>query len=261
MITKLGGVHEFGDVHSRLRLSTASCTRTSTTARERSVVPMDSVLTVASAAAAGVSRHAIAHQVSRGRWLRLLPGVYLTHGGTPTPVERAAAALLFAGEGAVLSGSHALQRYAVRSAPLSVAKILVLTPMSNARRSAGFVFVRRTHLAPAQPVRIGRLAVAPITRAVIDACLGLRSQRTVRAIVAEVVQRRRCSAADLAAELAVSGRRGSAFCRAAILEVGAGAWSAPECEVGELFRRAHLPGFEQNIDVCDEAGDWLACGD
>lgn len=52
-----------------------------------------------------------------------------------------------------------------------------------------------------------------------------------------------------------------AFCRAAIREVGAGAWSAPECEVGELLRAAELPAFEQNVDVYDAAGNWLACGD
>ena len=137
----------------------------------------------------------------------------------------------------------------------------MLTPLRNAQRSAGFVVVRRTHLSPIRPVQRGGLALAPIPRAVIDTCMGLRSQGTVRSIVAEVVQRGRCSAAELGVELARSATRDSAFCRAAIREVGAGAWSAPECEVGELLRAAELPAFEQNVDVYDAAGNWLACGD
>jgi len=98
-------------------------------------------------------------------------------------------------------------------------------------------------------------------RAVIDTCLGLHSRNTVRAIVAEVVQRNRCSALELNDVLARSARRGSLFVRAALDEVGQGAWSGPECEAGGLLRRAGVPAFEQNVDVHDNRGPWLACGD
>lgn len=219
------------------------------------------VLTPATAAEFGISRHGLAHRVAMQRWQRILPGVYLTHSGRPHEEERVAAAMAFAGPGAVLSGSTALRRHGIRSAPDRSRQILVLVPLPNARRGTGFVHVRRTHLVPEFPLWIGGLPVAPVSRAVVDACLGLRSRANVRAIAAEAVQRRRCSAAELAAELARSARRGSLLLRAAVAEVGAGAWSAPECDVGELLRRADVPAFEHNLVVYDEQGLPLACGD
>lgn len=222
---------------------------------------IDTVLTPATAAALGITRHGIAHRMATGRWQRLLPGVYLTHGGTPHPGERNAAALAYACPGAVISGTVALHHHGVRAAPAQCSRTLVLVRPETARTSSGFVHIRRTHLVPVAPVLIGGLAFATLPRAIADACLGLRSRSTVRAIVAEVVQQQRCSLVELASELARSARRGSLFLRAAVEEVGLGAWSAPECEAGDLLRRAGLPTFEHNVVVRDEAGRWLACGD
>ncbi|MBA3419279.1 MAG: hypothetical protein H0U09_11390 [Geodermatophilaceae bacterium] len=59
----------------------------------------------------------VLHRVERGLWQRVLPGVFVTHGGTPTADELARAALAFAGDCAALSGSHALQRFGIRAAP------------------------------------------------------------------------------------------------------------------------------------------------
>jgi len=206
----------------------------------------------------------VLHRVERGLWQRVLPGVFVTHGGTPPQTSwpglrsPSPATVLPCPAAMPCSASVSALRRRGRS------RLLVLTPLRNAQRSAGFVVVRRTHLSPIRPVQRGGLALAPIPRAVIDTCMGLRSQGTVRSIVAEVVQRGRCSAAELGVELARSATRDSAFCRAAIREVGAGAWSAPECEVGELLRAAELPAFEQNVDVYDAAGTgWRAamwCG-
>ncbi|MBA3250777.1 MAG: hypothetical protein H0T66_10845 [Geodermatophilaceae bacterium] len=222
---------------------------------------IDTVLTPATAAALGITRHGIAHRIGTGRWQPLLPGVYLTHGGTPHPDERNAAALAFAGRGAVISGTVALRHHGVKASPARCSRTLVLVPPQTARTSSGFVHIRRTHLVPIRPVLIGGLAFAALPRAIVDACLGLRSRSTVRAIVAEAVQRQRCSLADLASELDRSARRGSLFLRAAVEEVGLGAWSAPECDAGDLLRRAGLPAFEHNVVVCDDEGRWLACGD
>ncbi len=221
---------------------------------------IETVLTPASAAALGITRHGIAHRLATARWQWLLPGVYLTHAGTPQFTELAAGALAYAGAGATLSGTAALQQYAVRAAPERCTRMLVLVPLDNGCRSAGFVHVRRTHLAP-RPIHLGGVALAPLPRAVVDTCLGLQSRNTVRAIVAEVVQRNRCSVLDISQELARSARRGSLFLRAALNEVGHGAWSGPECHAGDLLRRAAVPAFEQNVDVHDDRGQWLACGD
>lgn len=114
---------------------------------------------------------------------------------------------------------------------------------------------------PASAVHRAGFRLAPVSRATVDACLGIASERTVRAMAAEVVQRRLCGLDELAADLAMASRRGSAVLRRAIDEVGFGAWSAPECEVGTLLRRAGVPAFEQNVDLVDDEGRWLGVGD
>ncbi len=78
---------------------------------------IETVLTSATAAALGISRHGIAHRLATARWQRLLPGVYLTHAGTPQITELLAAALAYAGRGTVLSGTAALRQYTLRAAP------------------------------------------------------------------------------------------------------------------------------------------------
>jgi very-short-patch-repair endonuclease len=81
--------------------------------------------------------------------------------------------------------------------------------------------------------------------------LALESSRLddVRALVADVVRRGLCEAAELAVELNEGPRNGSAFLRQAVDEVGAGAWSAPEARAATLLRRARLPVFEQNVRI------------
>ena len=71
--------------------------------------------------------------------------------------------------------------------------------------------------------RTSELATAPLARAVVDASRRCTERRTVRALASEVVQSGRASAAELADELAVSQRRGSALLRDAVL-----AWGLPE---------------------------------
>ena len=53
----------------------------------------------------------ISHRVASGRWLRLHPGIYVTHTGEPSWPTRASAALLYAGPGAALSHAAAAVRH------------------------------------------------------------------------------------------------------------------------------------------------------
>src|SRR5258708_35568771 len=52
-----------------------------------------------------------------GRWQEILPGVYLTVTGTPTPDQRDTAAVFYAGPGATLTGAAALRRHRMRAPP------------------------------------------------------------------------------------------------------------------------------------------------
>jgi very-short-patch-repair endonuclease len=61
------------------------------------------LVTRAQALSAGMTRDAVKARLRSGRWRRLSPGVYATFTGNPAPSTRRWAAVLGAGEGAVLS--------------------------------------------------------------------------------------------------------------------------------------------------------------
>lgn len=54
------------------------------------------MLTALTAQTAGLTRHALAHRLERGRWQRVVPGVYVAHSGQVTRDEAVAAAMVYA---------------------------------------------------------------------------------------------------------------------------------------------------------------------
>ncbi|HLI39270.1 MAG TPA: hypothetical protein VKV80_18320 [Streptosporangiaceae bacterium] len=67
------------------------------------------------ALACGMTCSALWHRVRPGgRWHTILPGVYLSSGGTPTAGQRDMAALLHAGPGSVITGASALLRHGIQ---------------------------------------------------------------------------------------------------------------------------------------------------
>lgn len=204
------------------------------------------VLNRAEAVRRGYTRNAIRHRVANGRWQRVLPRTYLTS-DTFTWNDRLRAALAFAGDEALLSGGAALFGQDLRSVRRP-ASVLVLVPYGCRSRSTEWVRIRRTHRFPERALVPGPRQ-APIARAAADLALELGRLDDVRALVADMVRRGLCGVGELAAELEEGPRKGSAFLRQAIDEVGAGAWSAPEARAATLMRRAGLPGFEQNVRI------------
>jgi very-short-patch-repair endonuclease len=194
----------------------------------------------------GFTDDATRHLLATGRWQRLLPRTYLTS-DTVTWEDRRTAAVVFAGEGALLSGAAALCDLGLRSVH-KPSHVLVLVPPGRCPRSVAWVRVRPS----ARPVRRALLPGPPRAseaRAVADLALERRRLDDVRALVAEAVRLRLCTIEELAAELRHSPQRGSAHLRQAIDEVGGGAWSAPEARAATLMRRARLPRFEQNAPI------------
>jgi hypothetical protein len=128
------------------------------------------------------------------------------------------------------------------------------------------------------------IAMAPLPRAAMDAVRfhhlralpehGGRLPRQVhrmllrntRALLCEAVQRRRCTAADLLAELAAAPRQGTRFARLALDDVAAGCHSAPECELRDLIKRsrvlpeprwnARLPGLRSGAALMRPDACW-----
>jgi hypothetical protein len=198
-----------------------------------------------------MTRKALRHRIrAGGPWQELLPLTYLAVTGSPTPIQREVAAVLYAGRDtvlhpgrdSVLTGLAALRRHGLEVP--AAEEISVLIPASQAsqgRRSHAFVSVMPTVRMPAPVCYEGVVQWALSERALVDAARELHSFRQVRALVADAVQRRRCRLDVLQAELEHGPRRGSAWLRRSLAEVACGIRSGAEGDFGDLLGRSGLP--------------------
>jgi hypothetical protein len=104
----------------------------------------------------------------------------------------------------------------------------------------------------------GGLPVAPVYRAALDAARRIRDFETVQALLAEAVQRRRCTPELLDKELRLGSQRGSALVRRALQAILGGAESVAEAEAWDIWKLAELPPAEWNVRVFDERGGFIA---
>lgn len=189
----------------------------------------------------------------------MLPGIVVLHNAPPNRRERCAAALLYAGGGAVLTGLDALDLHGMRRIPQPSGPVHVLVPAGRRRAGTGLVLAERTdRLPPAAP---GRWPLAPIARAALDAARRLAGRDEVRALLAEVVQRGRCSPAQLHAELAHGSGRGARLPRAVLVEISDGVRSVAEANAREIARRSGLPPPVWNAELYDRDGRFIAVPD
>lgn len=152
-----------------------------------------------------------------GPWTRLMPGVILTYSGVPTVQQRLQAALVYAGEGAMLTGVCALVLVGVHNVPEAY-DLHVLVPHERRRLSTDAVIVERSRRLPL-PRLVAGLPCSPVGRACIDAARRMRGRGPVRAVIAEVVQRGLAPVRQLAIEIRDAQIRGTALPRSVIREV------------------------------------------
>src|SRR5580700_11309649 len=157
-----------------------------------------------------------------GPWQALLPGVYLGLTGAPNLLQKEMAALLYAGPGSLITGPVALMHHGLR-VPVALEIVDVLVPGGRQRVSTGFARLHRTYRMPSQIVTRGPLRLVAAARAVADTARLLSELRDVRAVVADAVQRNRCTVRDLVAEVAEGIR------------------STAEGDLRDLIRAAQLP--------------------
>lgn len=220
-------------------------------------VDWPAVVTRRQALAAGLGSGAITHRIgTKGRWQRILPGVYLTHTGPATEIERLEAALAYAGPEAIVNGLTACRLHELRSAPRGLV-VHVLLPHRVHRPSVGFVAVRRTKDMP-RFAHVNGVPTASVARAVIDGSRELPDLGAVRALVAESVQRRKTTIVQLRYELDHGAMAGSALVRAALREVRAGVRSAAEAAAREFVRRTGLPEPLWNCELYGPNDEWIA---
>jgi hypothetical protein len=232
------------------------------------VLPVDSFAALCGAAvvrvedltALGLPRSTIAHRCrAGGPWRRMLPGVVKLHNAPPDRTERRQAALLYAGEGAVLTGLDALELHGMQRMPQPSGPVHVLIPGERRRAGTGLVLAERTDRLPPPPP--GRWPLAPIARAALDAARRLADRDQVRSLLAEVVQRGRCSPAELNAELANGSGRGIRLPREVLVEISDGVRSVAEANAREIARRSGLPEPVWNATLYDRYGRFVAMPD
>jgi len=183
-----------------------------------------------------------------GPWQALLPGVYVGLTGAPNLLQKEMAALLYAGPGSLITGPVALMHHGLRS-PGMLETVDALVPAQRRRLSTGFVRVHRTARMPSRIVVSGPVRLVLVARAVADTARLLADVRDVRAVVADAVQRGRCTVADLAGELGEGPTRGSAMFRSVLGEVAEGIRSTAEGDLRDLIRAARLPAPLYNASL------------
>lgn len=209
---------------------------------------------------AGLRRSTIAYRCRvGGPWQRLLPAVVLLHSGPPTREDRCRAALLYGGTDAVLTGLDALELHGMRRMPKPSGPVHLLIPADRRRGGAGRVLAARTERLPTPAP--GAWPLAPVARAALDFARRSHDRDQVRATLAEVVQRGRCSPAQLVAELATGCGRGSALPRAVLVEISDGVRSTAEARAREIVRRSGLCAPLWNARLCDQGGRFIASPD
>jgi hypothetical protein len=195
-----------------------------------------------------------------GWWWRPLLGLVALNRGTLTARQRLVAALLAAGDDAVVTGLAACRLYGLQRVPVHD-QVHVLVPHEHRRRSEGFLLVERTgRMLPA--VSRDGIRCAPLVRALVDGARRLDRIDDVRALLSEAVQQRRVTVPALRAELEAGSCRGSALVRIVVRELEDGIRSAAEAWVRELVATmAGFPEVHWNADVHLENGSFLACPD
>ena len=191
-----------------------------------------------------------------GPWRRLLPGIVSLHKGPPGPDQLVAAARLYAGEDAVLTGEVACRTIGLRNVPESDT-VHLLTPHDRKVHSSGFVVIERTHRLPSPQRRVG-LPVAPPSRAVLDTARRMTEVRPARALITESVQRRFTTVGQLTAELAQGSSRGSALPRRVLAELATGQESVAEIDAQLLWQRSGLPAPVWNRRLVASDGRFIA---
>lgn len=214
------------------------------------------VVTRAQALECGIPHATVDRRAATGGpWQKLLPATYLTVTGRPTAEQCQVAALLYGGPDSVITGPAAIRLHRLRSPGPDAIDVLI--PWAVKRQSTGFVRIHRTTRMPGF-YTTGPIRFARVGRAVADAAHGFTSLDDVRAVLAEAVQRRACTIAEIGIELEEGSRRGTRHLRAALAEVRAGARSVAEAKFIKRVQRSDLPLPEFNVTLLAADGTFIA---
>jgi hypothetical protein len=217
----------------------------------------DYVVSRAQARGAGLTEDALRHRLRvGGPWRVCLPGVYLTVTGSPTPVQRETAAVLYAGPRSVITGAAALRYHRLPAPERELIDVLV--PVKVQRRSVSEVSLHRTARMPAWIYGPPHRRYTTPARAAADAARWMVDLREARAVIAGSVQNGAATLSEVEEELRAGPIRGSGLLRVVLTETRDGARSAPEAELRVLIKKAGLPMPLFNPELFLPSGEFLA---
>jgi very-short-patch-repair endonuclease len=199
----------------------------------------------------GISESGISRRVAAGLWIRVLPGVYAIAGAPPSSRLPAVAAVLWAGDGAIVSHGSAGLLWGIEGARAKRVELWV--PSARKRTHADVVVHRGTRLDRADRTALGAIPITTPVRTLIDL-----AGRLVGAM--ESVFRQHLGTPDrLAARLAAlraSGRPGAGRLEELLEARGDGRplESTLEGKVWLLLARSGLPRPKRQHWVTTPAG-------
>ena len=178
-------------------------------------------------------------------WRVVLPGVYADSPGEITWRQRVRAALLYAGDGAMLADATGLRAY--RAAYLPADHFVRVLVADNVQRpSRDFVVLRRTTRLPV-PVMIGGLPVVPMDRALCEFVARHADERESFAVAAAAVQTGRVKLGQIVDEAERGPARGRPRLVRTIASLSRGVRSLPERDFMDLADRSKvLPSLLYN---------------
>jgi hypothetical protein len=167
-------------------------------------------------------------------WQVVLPGIYALFTGSLSDRHLSRAALLRAGDKAMLNDASALLAHKIPYVPADPLR-RILVPDEVQVGSRDFVVIRRTKRLP-PPHMIAGFPVAPIVRALCEFAARHPNERDSLAVVAAAVQQRRVALTAIHSEILAGPSRGRQRLLRIEKSLAAGVRSAPEDD----FRRLAL---------------------
>ncbi|MGO4256076.1 DUF559 domain-containing protein [Marmoricola sp. RAF53] len=202
----------------------------------------------------GIDADRVRNEIAARRWVARTPTVISTTTGELTWRQRVWLGVLHAGGDALVGGLSALEWHGLRNWHRDDVTILVDDELSfDPVPGVRFFRTRRplpVFRAPGSVIPLCRVEPAALLMAGYD-----RSARTAQGVLAAVVQQRLTTPDALLRELrAMTPLRRARLFRRTLIDIGGGAESLAELDLGRLCRRAGLPPPRRQAKRRDATG-------
>ncbi|RSM58623.1 hypothetical protein DMH04_55945 [Kibdelosporangium aridum] len=221
----------------------------------------ESVVRRSTLMAAGHSNYSVALRCRPdGPWQQLLPGVLLLKSGPPTRRQRVKAAVLYAGDDAVITGIESLRAHGLHA--FDTDEVHMLVPGTRRLSSREYVRVERTSRMPRARIIKG-LAFAPPHRAAVDAARRIRDPSERRALLFAPIDAGICTIEQVRAEIDAGAQRGTAALRELLHEVLAPPLTSTVHQgwAKRVIREAPLPVPEWDVPIHTANGQAIGIAD